>query len=142
MSSAKNKVRLDRTIAGLLISIFLIAFVSSAGAQELQLATETPTPAVTEENPFAKVASHRQPIPLRWKIAIVLAAVAIGSISLWGSMRVWRASNLFDRQYHFPQLETAALRLGANRSGGRMATISFSDRAGPIRPQHSGGKNV
>ena len=85
-----------------------------------------------EDNPFLKLRRPpRKPIPLRWKIAIVLTGLAVGSGSLWCAIRVWRKWNLFDREYHFPRPTTAALRLGAVRSGGHMATITFRDRAGP-----------
>ena len=70
-------------------------------------------------------------MPMQWKIAIALAVVVIASGALWMSMRVWGSANLFDRQYRFPAPGTAALRLGANRSGGHSATIRFGDRAGP-----------
>ena len=142
MNSFENKVCETRgqvskpgncctAVAALLMSIFIIGLSSAANSQDLSIATATPTPSGQEENPFAKLASHRKPIPLGLKIAIVLGAIVIASVPLWIAMRVWRSSNLFDRQYRFPQVETAALRLGANRSGGHMAVVTFRDRAGP-----------
>lgn len=70
-------------------------------------------------------------MPVQWKIAIVLAVVVIASGTLWIAIRVWGSANLFDRQYRFPAPETAALRLGANRSGGHSATLRFGERDGP-----------
>lgn len=116
------------------MSILLIAFSPVARSQGLSFSTATPTPAssATEGNPFAKLARPpRKPIPLRWKIAIVLVALLIASAALWVSLRAWRSSNLFDRQYRFPTVETVDLRLGANKSGGHMAAITFRSRAGP-----------
>lgn len=103
-------------------------------------ATETPSPA-SNENPFLKLMRPQRKIPLRWKIAIAFVTIAGGSASLWFAVRVWRKSNLFDREYHFPPVATAALRLGATRSGGRMATITFRDRAGPNAIDASNSKN-
>jgi hypothetical protein len=57
------------------------------------------------------------------------------------SMRVWRSANLFDREYRFPPAANVALRLGANKSGGFMATITFGDRAEPMTKTDSGSEN-
>jgi hypothetical protein len=133
MSSLRNKIRLRGAMAALLVSLFISALSPIAYAQGLAISSATPIPTPeSEENPFLKLMRPpRKPIPLRWKIAIVLGALAVGSTSLWFALRVWRKSNLFDREYHFPRLATAALRLGAVRSGGHMATSTFRDRAGP-----------
>lgn len=138
MSSIENKVskrqsRRGKVAASVVLSFF-IALSPFARAQDISLTTATPTPSsdtAAEENPFAQFATHRPPIALRWKIAVVLAVVVLSSALLWISIRVWRSSNLFDRQYRFPEVATAAERLGANRSGGHLATITFRDRAGP-----------
>jgi hypothetical protein len=50
-------------------------------------------------------------------------------IVLLFSIRAWRAGNLFDREYRFPPVASAAIRLGGNRSGGHMATLNFRDPA-------------
>ena len=71
-------------------------------------------------------------MPLSWKIAIVATAFAVAAITLLFSMRAWRSSNLFDREYRFPEVTSVALRLGGNKSGGCMATIDFNERAGPL----------
>ena len=133
-SQASSRRSCYGAAAVLTMSIFVITLSPFARSQELSLATATPTPpqaTAAQENPFAQLASHRKPIPLRWKVAMVLAVIIIGSASLWISMRVWQSSNLFDRQYRFPQVATAPLRLGANRSGGHMAAITFRDRDRP-----------
>jgi energy-converting hydrogenase Eha subunit A len=99
-----------------------------------QIASSTAAPSATANagNPFRKFTlPSRKPIPVQWKIAIVLAVVVIASGALWISIRVWGSANLFDRQYRFPAPGTAALRLGGNRSGGHSASIKFGRRAGP-----------
>jgi hypothetical protein len=73
--------------------------------------------------------AHPKPIPVGWKIAIVAIVAMGGGFAVAFSLRAWRSSNLFDRQYRFPAGKTAALRLGANKSGGCMATIEFGRRA-------------
>ncbi|MGI8435991.1 MAG: hypothetical protein ACR2NX_03685 [Chthoniobacterales bacterium] len=44
---------------------------------------------------------------------------------LSGAFRAWLASNLFDRQYRFPIRGEAAIRFGATRCGGHMATLNL-----------------
>jgi len=73
--------------------------------------------------------AYPKPIPVGWKIAIVAIVAMGGGFAVAFSLRAWRSSNLFDRQYRFPAGKTAALRLGANKSGGCMATIEFGHRA-------------
>jgi hypothetical protein len=122
----------------LLISIFAVAPAPVADPQGISLTSPTPTPAGQEGNPFAKLArGRRKPIPLPWKIAIVLGSIAAASLVLWILIRVWRSANLFDREYRFPLTATAAVRLGGTRSGGHMATISFGDRDGPLSGKDS-----
>jgi hypothetical protein len=109
----------------------LITFSPVLCAQTLS-SSAVPSASANAGNPFRKFTSpSRKPIPVQWKIAIVLAVVVIASGALWISIRVWGSANLFDRQYRFPAPDTAALRLGANRSGGHSATIRFGDRGGP-----------
>jgi|ERR1700682_1323537 len=115
----------------LLLSILFILFASTSLAQ-----TETPPPEVASE--FAPAQSVRsKPIPLPWKIAIVATGLVVAASALLVSVRAWRSSNLFDREYRFPSVTNVALRLGANKSGGGMATIDFGDRAGPISDSSS-----
>jgi hypothetical protein len=71
---------------------------------------------------------HSPPISSGWKIvvAIVIALTAAAlATGLCFAMRAWRSSNLFDRQYRFPAVPEVALRLGASKSGGCMATLVF-----------------
>ena len=49
----------------------------------------------------------------------------------YAASRAWRSSNVFDRQYRFPEGGEAALRFGATRSGGHMATIKFEPKQRP-----------
>ena len=109
----------------------LITFPPALGAQ-IPGSSAVPSETANAGNPFRELTlPSRKPMPVAWKIAIVLAVVVIASGALWMSIRVWGSANLFDRQYRFPAPGTAALRLGANRSGGHSATIRFGDRAGP-----------
>lgn len=109
----------------LLLSILLGLFASTLLSQ-----TETPTPEVPSA--FARVQSvQSKPIPLSWKIAIAGTALVVAASALLFSVRAWRSSNLFDREYRFPEGTNAALRLGAKKSGGCMATIDFNEREGP-----------
>ena len=78
-------------------------------------------------------AAHRSLIARTWKIAVVTSAAVLAAVALTFSVSVWRASNLFDREYRFPPVASAAIRLGADRCGGCMATIKFQDRGDPIR---------
>jgi hypothetical protein len=114
----------------------LISFSPMLCAQEavgsFAVPSATATASANAENPFVTFTSpSRKPIPVRWKIAIVLVVFLLAAGALWISIRVWGSANLFDRQYYFPASETAAVRLGANRSGGHLAAIKFDHRAGP-----------
>src|SRR3981081_2882622 len=94
------------------LSIFFVLFASTSLAQ-----TETPT----SEVPSAFARAQRvpsKPIPLGWKITIVATGFAVAASALLFSVRAWRSSNLFDREYRFPAVTNVALRLGANKSGG------------------------
>jgi hypothetical protein len=104
--------------------VLVMAVTSSIAAAQVQESNRD-SPAVMDEPQAAPV----RPIPRGWKIAIV-AIVAVGSgFALAFSVRAWRSSNLFDRQYRFPPVVAVGFRLGANRSGGRMVTIEFGHRA-------------
>jgi hypothetical protein len=97
-------------------TLVLSIFASNAFAQ-------TGSPGVSSTAPA--IARARQPIPMRWKIAVIAAAAAVGLAVLAFAAPRWRSSNLFDRQYRFPRVENVALRFGATRSGGCMATIEY-----------------
>src|ERR1700716_861924 len=113
------------------LSILFVFLASTSLAQ-----TETPTPEVPSEFARAQRAPSK-PISLGWKITIVATGFAVAASALLFSVRAGRSSNLFDREYRFPPVKSAALRLGANKSGGSMATVDFSDRAGPISDSSS-----
>jgi hypothetical protein len=78
-----------------------------------------------------EAAKHHRPIPLAVKIAIVIGGFALATAALFVSMRAWRSSNLFDRQYRFPEIDRVALRLGGTRSGGCMAALDFRSESAP-----------
>lgn len=82
----------------------------------------TPTP-----SPRRVVLEDEEPIPKEWWIGggIALAVALLGVI--YGAMRASRSSNLFDRQYRFPEGGEPAYRLGGRRSGGHMAKIRFGE---------------
>ncbi|HMJ07075.1 MAG TPA: hypothetical protein VK474_12515 [Chthoniobacterales bacterium] len=88
----------------------------------------TPTPSV---RPISL--EEEKPIPPAFYIGgAVVAALAVAAL-LYGAARAWRSSNLFDRQYRFPEGAEAQLRFGAMRCGGHMATIAFGPGAEPPR---------
>ena len=79
---------------------------------------ETPTPMRKQKEP-------EKPIPIEWIIGGAVVIVIGTALFLWGSARQWHSSNLFDRQYRFPRASKVALRFGAKRCGGHMATVRF-----------------
>lgn len=88
--------------------------------------TATPTP-----KHYLQPEEEGEPIPRSWWIGGI-AAVALAIVALlYLATRSWRSSNLFDRQYRFPTGGKAALRLGAVRSGGHMATLRFDGETLP-----------
>jgi hypothetical protein len=91
----------------------------------------TPTP-----SPKRRIVEDETPVPLGWRISGIAAAALFGLALLYGAARAWRSSNLFDRQYRFPDEGEAAERLGGRRCGGHMATIRFdADDAAPSEPK-------
>jgi hypothetical protein len=72
-------------------------------------------------------ATPSKPIPRGWIIAGAGVALLAGCGLLFASIRAWRTSNLFDREYHLPPAGTAAMRFGGTRNGGLMATINFRE---------------
>ena len=63
------------------------------------------------------------------KIALGLLVLLAFAAAFYFALRAWRSSNLFHREYRFPVPKNVALRLGASRSGGRMATADFAANA-------------
>jgi hypothetical protein len=138
MSRSPHRLKIRRALLALVLSILSVVITPLAVAQPapnpfndqrfLGTATPTPTPDdLTREQPAPK-----KPPPRGLKIAIVAALLAIALVVLAFSVRAWRVGNLFDREYRFPVATTIAVRLGARRCGGCMATIKFRDRAGPV----------
>ena len=110
----------------------LVAFCPASFAQDAASPPSPSSATAIPENPFVQSAGpSKKPTSPKIKIGIAFVLMMVAAGVLWISMRVWRAANLFDRQYHFPPPQTAALRLGANRSGGHLATVKFGDDASP-----------
>jgi hypothetical protein len=138
MRTWKRKLRRSIGVsAASLLSIFLLVSVPTAisqtdkpmfgdpGLPSPSAAPPVPTP---KGPPSAFVQSRTvYKLSLRIKLAIAGAILTVGLVAFAFSVRAWRSGNLFNRQYHFPPVATVALRLGANKSGGCMATIVFSD---------------
>jgi hypothetical protein len=80
-------------------------------------------------------------MPRGWKITIVVVVAGASVLLLAASIRIWRSANLFDREYRFPPAANVVLRLGARKSGGFMATITFGDRVKPMTETDSGSEN-
>jgi hypothetical protein len=80
---------------------------------------DVPAAAIEQQVPQGK------PLPVGWKITIVALGAMGTGFAIAFAMRAWRSSNLFDRQYRFPAVPSGEQRLGANKSGGFMATIEF-----------------
>ncbi len=137
MSFLKQKVRAWRAIyaAASLLSILLAVSIPAPGAFAQDLRLDGPRPLATPTPPVSTTPSalvrpgalRSKPIPPRVKLAIVATTLVVALITFVFALRAWRSGNLFDRQYRFPPIPKVALRLGATRSGGRMATITFSD---------------
>jgi hypothetical protein len=104
--------------AALVSAVFLGRLVTSASAQ---------IPGATNEPPIGpNMPNHPVGMPFGLKVGLAfLALLALGT-AFYFALRAWRSSSLFQRQYRFPVPKDVALRLGASRSGGRMATIDFA----------------
>lgn len=90
------------------------------------------TPSVTSDQSVETQSSSSKPLSRMSKLGVVAAVMLVSLVVLLFSIRAWRAGNLFDREYRFPPVASVTIRLGGNRSGGCMATISFRDRADAI----------
>ena len=138
MSRATRHCRIQSALYALLLSILAVATTPLAISQPAPnpfderrfLATATPTP--TPGELIRETPMPGKPMPRSLKVSIVFAVLVIVSVVLFFSVRAWRVGNLFDREYRFPFATSIATRLGARRSGGCMATITFRDRAGPV----------
>lgn len=96
---------------------------------------ETPLP--KRHNP-----EDEKPIPREWIIGGIAAAVLVIAGILFRSARAWRSSNIFDQQYRFPVNDNPALRFGAHRCGGHMATIRLDGNADRKRVTASKAENA
>lgn len=107
------------------ILFFVCALVPPAFSQE----SSRPSPSATvEETPSAMVRPHVvHKLPMKVKIAIAVTTLVGGAAALAFSARRWSSWNLFGRQYRFPVMPNASIRLGGKRSGGRMGTIKLED---------------
>lgn len=99
--------------------------------------TPTPTP---QRRGISPAEPEEKPLPRSWLIGGGLAAILATAGIIYGASRVWRSSNLFDRQYHFPRPEKVALRFGGERCGGHLASVTFAAPKSPGR--HSEAKDV
>jgi hypothetical protein len=106
------------------LSLLLLLLLLPAAVPPTVLA-QTATPASDLPSILAQPPRAQKSIPLRWKIAILGGSCVLAGAAFALALRTWRSSNLFDREYRFPVPEKVALRLGANRCGGAMATIDF-----------------
>ena len=99
-------------------AIFLASLVAPALAQ---------IPGATNEPPVGReLPNLHRGIPFGVKIALGLLVLLALAAAFYFALRAWRSSNLFHREYRFPVPKNAALRLGASRSGGGMATADFA----------------
>jgi hypothetical protein len=138
MNQSPHHRRIHGALFALLLSTITVAVTPPAISQESPnpfderqfLATATPTP--TPDDLVRERAAPEKPLPRGLKISIAAVLLVIALVVLAFSVRAWRVGNLFDREYRFPIATSIAARLGARRSGGCMATITFRDRAGPI----------
>lgn len=137
MSRSRHRRRIHRALFALLLSILLAAAAPLAVSQpgpnpfndQRFLVTATPTP--TPSDLIREQPAPGKPWPRSVKITMVAALIVIALVILAFSVRAWRTGNLFDREYRFPAPTSIAARLGARRSGGCMATITFRNRDGP-----------
>lgn len=118
MKRVRHQIHGAAALAALLLSILVLVSEPSGFSQ---IPTSSPNAAIQEQR------AGRNPLSRSWKIAIVSAAIVMCLVALAFSVRAWRASNLFDREYRFPAVISGATRLGGKRTGGCMATINFRD---------------
>jgi hypothetical protein len=92
----------------------------------------SPTSSIAPQASENTQTAASKPMSRALKAGIAVAVISLSLIGLLFALRAWRASNLFDREYYFRRPNSVVLRLGAKKSGGCMATISFRDRPGTI----------
>lgn len=125
----KHPARFCSIILALLFAITSATALAQSSAELMGQRRLPPQPPARPE--YHPTEPPSEPIPEGWIIAgACLAAAAVVAL-LYRSVRVWRSSDIFDREYHFPRGESPAIRLGAKRNGGQMATIHFGEPPPP-----------
>ena len=110
-----------------LSAIFMVAFMPMAAVSQTR--ASSPVTSIKQTESANPPPPALKPMSRVLKIGIAAAVLVFSLVVLLFALRAWRASNLFDREYYFRRPNSVALRLGAKKSGGCMATISFHDRA-------------
>jgi hypothetical protein len=135
----KFRVRLSRFLLASRYTIFVFVLIGFAIFAPLAFAQ--PDPSIFDQRryvpqetprPEAERTPPSKPIPKVVLIAGAAALLLVSGILLVRSVRAWRSSNLFDRQYRFPAPGPVALRFGGNRCGGQLATLTF--RGAEVNP--------
>ena len=127
--------RVQRIVTFSCIVVVLGGLLPAALAQQ---PAPSPTPPIFDPRPLgvlpkatptprrkAAVIEDERPLPRGWKIAGGIAAVVAAAGLAYGGSRAWRSANIFDREYTFPVRREAAVRFGAEKCGGHMATVRF-----------------
>ncbi len=129
-------LRPGRSVGAALGLALLVFIVGPAGAQlPSPSGTQTlilrqfgaiPPPSPTPSRPAPRVSEEQEkPMPRSWIIAGSIAGALVLLGLVYVAVRVWRSSNLFDRQYRFPPAKDVAVRLGGEKCGVHMATVHF-----------------
>ena len=124
----------------------LLLLLCFSCALQAQLPAPQPANPLFKDRPFGPVApptptpqrkanvfqEEEKPIPREWIIGGSIAGALLVIAILYLATRRWRSSNLFDREYRFPYNEDVAVRFGAQKCGGLMATLRWNEsRAAP-----------
>ncbi len=88
-----------------------------------------PPPTPTPRYSGRTEAEEEKPIERVWLFVGGGVVLLLGAGVLWFALGAWRSSNLFDRQYLFPESEAADLRLGGLKCGGHLAQVQFGKDA-------------
>lgn len=132
MKPNRPKNRPARFCSIALALLFAITSATALAQSSAELMGKRHLPPQPPEKPeYHPTEPPSEPIPEGWIIAGAgLAAAAVVAL-LYRSVRVWRSSDIFDREYRISPVESPALRLGAKRNGGQMATIHFGEPPPP-----------
>jgi hypothetical protein len=122
-------------------AVALLLYAAMTASALPSLPPPSPSPPEFQERPFGPRPAPTAPRPSvvrqnperPWPRKLILPAAAGGGVVsaalLFFAVRAWRRSRVFDRQYVFRPREKVALRLGAERSGGLLASASFGGSA-------------